>query len=340
MIDIPLVWLVSILTLIAAVTLAQSDRISGRASIFLCVFLLCLGAIGFILGLRLSFESHWAASIQPYLAVMVAPSAYLGYRALSVETDSHWYRVLFWTSASVFVAIVLILLPIPISADFYVLSINCLYLVMIAGLLRFSSDDFLHLSFFAFKQVRLAIYATLLLLGIMIAVDGLIFAISIFAKKPFLLNFLSGVSGIFTAFIFVATLIGIPLAFRTVESPKETQETATEDDGKILEAIDALLREKKLYKDSNLSLVRIAKRLSEPARRVSIATNRVTGENFSRYINGYRIRHAKKALKETNLSITEIMFESGFISKSSFNTEFRRITGQTPTQYRASTADD
>jgi AraC-like DNA-binding protein len=33
------------------------------------------------------------------------------------------------------------------------------------------------------------------------------------------------------------------------------------------------------------------------------------------------------------------MFDAGFVSKSSFNTEFRRIVGQTPSQFRAEKAD-
>lgn len=340
MTDFPVVWLVSVLTLIAMVTLAQSDRILGRARMFLCLFMLCLGSIGFILGLRISFEIEWITPIQPILAVIAAPSAYLGYKALSVELDSTWYRVLLWTVLSVFIAIILMLLPIPISVDFYVLAINCLYLVMIAGLLRYGPDDFLHLSPFAYKQLKLAIYATLALLGIMIAADGLLFAVSLFATQPFLLELLSGLSGVFAIFMFVVALIGVPLVFRIPENGKNKQEPATEEDLKILEAVNVLLSDKELFKDSNLTLVRVAKRLSEPARRVSIATNRATGENFSRYVNGYRIGHAKQALAETELSITEVMFESGFISKSSFNTEFRRITGQTPSQFRATIAGD
>jgi AraC-like DNA-binding protein len=65
----------------------------------------------------------------------------------------------------------------------------------------------------------------------------------------------------------------------------------------------------------------------------------MTGENFSRYINGFRVRHAQAALRETELPITEVMFDAGFISKSSFNTEFRRIVGQTPSQFRSGKAD-
>jgi AraC-like DNA-binding protein len=70
-------------------------------------------------------------------------------------------------------------------------------------------------------------------------------------------------------------------------------------------------------------------------RNVSNAINNTTSENFSRYIKGFRIRHTQEALHETELSITEIMFETGFVSKSSFNTEVRRLTGKTPSQFRA-----
>ena len=84
-----------------------------------------------------------------------------------------------------------------------------------------------------------------------------------------------------------------------------------------------------------MTLARLSRRLGYPARDISNAINRCTGENFSRFINGFRIEHASKLLKETDLPITEIMLEAGFVSKSSFNTEFKRIVGQTPSQFRA-----
>ncbi len=98
-------------------------------------------------------------------------------------------------------------------------------------------------------------------------------------------------------------------------------------------------KEKELFRDSNLTLARVAKRLSVPARDLSGATNRVTAENFSRFVNGYRIAYAKRALLETDLPVTEVMFEAGFLSKSSFNTEFRRVTGLTPSQFKTRGAD-
>ncbi|MGB7241943.1 MAG: AraC family transcriptional regulator, partial [Sulfitobacter sp.] len=103
----------------------------------------------------------------------------------------------------------------------------------------------------------------------------------------------------------------------------------------LMRTLNGIMKDKELFRDSNLTLERLAKRLSVPARDLSGAINRVTGQNFSRFVNGYRIVYAKDVLLETDLPVTEVMFEAGFLSKSSFNTEFRRITGLTPSQLRS-----
>jgi AraC-like DNA-binding protein len=107
----------------------------------------------------------------------------------------------------------------------------------------------------------------------------------------------------------------------------------------LMRSLDETMKDKELFRDSNLTLARVARRLSVPTRDLSGATNRVTGENFSRLINGYRIAYARRALLETDLPVTEVMFEAGFLSKSSFNTEFRRVAGLTPSQFRAGGTD-
>lgn len=59
-----------------------------------------------------------------------------------------------------------------------------------------------------------------------------------------------------------------------------------------------------------------------------------TGETFSRYLSHYRIKKAKKLLKDTNLSITDIALTVGFNSVNYFNNNFKRLTDMTPAQYR------
>jgi len=339
MITLPLAWLVSVLTTIAAFALSQDTRAPFPARLFLCIFLLTLATIGLLLGFRLSFGAVWAARIQPLVAVMVAPSAYLGFDALTQVGEPKWRKLLLVNGIPIAIAQMAIFANLPVSADVFVLGVTCIYLFRLARLLPCSADDFVHVAPHVLSILRSAVYATIILLGMMVASDLLIVAASILAGDAFVLKFLTGMSGVFTAFVFVVALVGAPMLLRATKSSLASPEQPNDSDRTMLAALDALMNEKRIYTDSNLTLARVARRVSVPVRDVSIAINRVTGENFSRYINGFRVRHAQNSLRTTALPITEVMFDAGFVSKSSFNTEFRRIVGQTPSQFRSDKAD-
>ncbi len=112
-----------------------------------------------------------------------------------------------------------------------------------------------------------------------------------------------------------------------------TSQDATPEDAEIIERLDRLMEEGRLYLDPDLTLTRIARKLGLPAKTLSSSINRVTGENVSRYINARRITAACLALEQGE-NVTEAMLGSGFNTKSNFNREFLRITGKTPREYR------
>lgn len=338
MVTMPLVWLVSVLTTIAAFALAQDARLPFFARLYLCIFLLCLSAIGLLLGFRLSLGSTWVGQVQPLIAVMIAPSAYLGLAALAHGSISRWRKTLLVNGLPIVIAQLAILAKLPVSADVFVLGITSVYLFRTARLLRYDADEFVHVAPHAVRFLRIAIFGLIVLLGLMVATDVLIVAASLFAQDTFILSLLTGMSGVFTGFIFFAALVGTPMLLHLGRNKATKAEQASDSDREMLTVLDKLMNEKHIYTDSNMTLARVARRLSVPVRDVSTAINRMTDENFSRYINGYRIRHAQKALLETELPIAEVMFDAGFVSKSSFNTEFRRIVGQTPSQFRAEKA--
>ena len=60
------------------------------------------------------------------------------------------------------------------------------------------------------------------------------------------------------------------------------------------------------------------------------------GETPHQYLRGKRLERAKELLVTTPMPITEICDQIGFQSLGSFSSLFRRITGETPAQYRAS----
>lgn len=63
-----------------------------------------------------------------------------------------------------------------------------------------------------------------------------------------------------------------------------------------------------------------------------------TNKTLFQYLNEIRIEYACKLLRNTVLTVSQVAWESGFENLSHFNTQFRLITKQTPTEYRNETA--
>lgn len=61
---------------------------------------------------------------------------------------------------------------------------------------------------------------------------------------------------------------------------------------------------------------------------------KATGLNFTNYVSRVRVEKAKNLLLNRNLRVSEIAYEIGFQSLTHFNRVFKRIIGQSPTEYR------
>jgi AraC-like DNA-binding protein len=117
-----------------------------------------------------------------------------------------------------------------------------------------------------------------------------------------------------------------------VVAPVPDNEISAQD---ILDRLDAEMSENHLYRSESLTLDQIARRIRMPSRQVSVAVNSVRAMNIPQYVNGFRIQDACRILEETDTPVTEIVFEVGFTTKSNFNREFHRVTGFTPSAWRA-----
>ncbi|WP_196160711.1 AraC family transcriptional regulator [Reinekea sp. G2M2-21] len=104
----------------------------------------------------------------------------------------------------------------------------------------------------------------------------------------------------------------------------------------LSDQLDQFMREHQPYLDPNLTLVQVARKLGVPGRELSSFINNRLGCNFSDYIANWRIGKAKDLLQDANcgMSITDVLYASGFNSKSVFNTHFKKQTGMTPSQWR------
>jgi len=100
----------------------------------------------------------------------------------------------------------------------------------------------------------------------------------------------------------------------------------------IVARLDDYVTTQKPFLDPDLTLARLSRKLTIPAKQLSSAINRVKGENVSRYINRYRIEHACSLIGQGK-SVTEAMLASGFNTKSNFNREFLRVKGESPSKW-------
>jgi len=102
------------------------------------------------------------------------------------------------------------------------------------------------------------------------------------------------------------------------------------------------MKEEKLYQETQLSLQELADKIEFPSYQVSQAINEGLKQNFYDLVNSYRVEEAKRLLldeKNKNFTILSVGFEAGFNSKTTFNTVFKKFTGQTPTEYKARQKD-
>ncbi len=107
----------------------------------------------------------------------------------------------------------------------------------------------------------------------------------------------------------------------------------------IKQKLILLMENQQLYLDGELSLKKMADLVNITPHKLSYAINAGFDKNFFLFVNKYRIKKAKELLldkEKNNLSILGIAFESGFNSKTAFNTTFKKITNQTPSQYKQS----
>lgn len=102
-----------------------------------------------------------------------------------------------------------------------------------------------------------------------------------------------------------------------------------------LERLEGIMSSESVFRDPDLRLETVARRLGMTDYQLSELINQRLGQNFAGYVNGKRIEHARRLLVEQpNLNILTIAFESGFNSKSVFNAAFLKACGVTPTEYR------
>lgn len=146
------------------------------------------------------------------------------------------------------------------------------------------------------------------------------------------------------SFTFILYLITLLLIFKNSKESTFFQEKEKyknkEIDTETRNLIDqklSILIEKELFLNPNFTLEEAAKELKVTKHILSQYINETLGKSFSTLIKEYRIEKAKTLLEtEKNYTIESLGYDSGFNSKSTFFTAFKKTTGLTPAEYQKS----
>lgn len=333
MIFIPLPFVVALLLLILLAAVLRSQESSTGNRPFLALVSLCaLQSVA--VGLRWGYGIVELRYLLPVLASCLPPLVLASFRSL-IHLDESEAGSARWLHAAPPVGILVLLLLAPRLIDAALILLFVGYAIAVLNLGRTGPD--------ALDKARFdsAIAAHR---ALVIAAASL--CLSAFFDFAILMDF-EWNTGANVAFIVSnGNLLGLLLIGLTAvvaaraQPPPATASSMIQasstvaQDREILNRINRLLADQKLSHDENLTLSRLARRAGVPARQISGAVNRLARKNVSQYVNDFRIAEACRLLRETDMSVTAAMFESGFQTKSNFNREFRRVTSLSPASWR------
>jgi AraC-like DNA-binding protein len=128
----------------------------------------------------------------------------------------------------------------------------------------------------------------------------------------------------------------------STQSGKKKYEKSTlshEQAEAVLQRLQAFMQSSKPYISPTLTLPVLSKQMNVSTHHLSQIINERLNKNFFEFINSFRVKEAKRLLKDPgnqHLTLAAIGFDAGFNSVSSFNSIFKKITSLTPSEYRSS----
>lgn len=115
----------------------------------------------------------------------------------------------------------------------------------------------------------------------------------------------------------------------------ETRRMPHDSAKQLICVLEKAMTEHQWYLEPELNLQNLADKMSVNIYDLSEAINKIDGNNFYKFVNRYRIEHAKSMIEnsEEKPRMKEICYSSGFNNRTSFNNAFKDAIGETPSAY-------
>ncbi|WP_428623532.1 helix-turn-helix domain-containing protein [Sedimenticola sp.] len=150
-----------------------------------------------------------------------------------------------------------------------------------------------------------------------------------------------GIADNYVSFILINAFFAYSLSYAhqlLATQPQQSRETAAEEPSKsAIARVRQAMEVEKLYLKKNLNLEQFSTYLDLSAKETSAVINKHFGTNFFEFINSYRVEEAKALLADASkaeMTVLDVLLESGFNSKSAFHRFFSRLVNMSPTEYR------
>ena len=123
--------------------------------------------------------------------------------------------------------------------------------------------------------------------------------------------------------------------FKDIPKKYESKKIEKNEADELIAKLNEAVLSKEFYKNTNVKLNDIAKELLITPHKLSQLLNDNLGKSFAVFINECRVHEAKRLLKNNSqFTLEAIGFEAGFSSKSTFYATFKKVTNQTPSEYK------
>lgn len=146
----------------------------------------------------------------------------------------------------------------------------------------------------------------------------------------------------FSFIVYVSALIWLLPKMKGKVTEKKTSYANKQIEQEVINRVEValakLMDEAQLYKDPNLSLPTLAKKLQISVPQLSQILNDNFNQSFANYVNQRRIEEAKRLLIENKrMTMEQIAELSGYNSQSTFYASFKQFVDCTPAKYRTKT---
>ncbi len=304
----------------------------------------------------------------PFVAFTYGPLLYLYVRFMtSPERKFNWLALMHFIPFAVFFAVSVIFRSVPLLKDlrnFFMPDRFILLRIIYSTCFFLSVTVYSILTFFEIKRHQANLKNTISYTSYLLTLNWLKI-ITIWYYMAFLVLFILGGLNLigdfipfdpyFVVFCFIAlfsflySYYGLrqpPIAVKSVipvengnrESEKYIKSGLKEDQAETyLKDLICFMDTKKPYLDRDLSIHDLSALTGIPKHYITQVLNENHGRNFFTFINEYRVNEVISRFNDpanNNFTILAIAFDSGFNSKTTFNSIFKSQTGITPSEYR------